>query len=259
MQKHLFPLLMALASSAPALAADPATVNGQPIKQVLIDYIVKDTEMSGTKVDDNMRKVILEKLITGAVLSQEAEKTGLLSEPGYKTLEELTLQELRVKAYVADYVGKHPITDAEVKAEYERMKTEMGGKEYKASHIMVASEDQAREIIAKLGKGADFAQLARENSQDEGSKSKGGDVGWFVPMAMVKPFSDATVALQKGAITQQPVKSEFGWHVIRLDDVRNVQPPPYESVKKDLMNSLQKAQLDKMVSELMAQAKVVRN
>ncbi|HEY8355592.1 MAG TPA: peptidylprolyl isomerase [Methylophilaceae bacterium] len=243
-----------------AQAADSvATVNGKPIKQSLYDYISKDAAARGQPVDDNVRKVIIDKLISSELIYQEAQRLGLDKQPDFLAQAELTQRELLVNTYLADFIRKNPISEARTKAAYEQLKKELGDKEYKASHILVATENEARDIIAQLNKGGDFSKIAKEKSNDPGSRENGGDLGWFSPNTMVKPFSDATVALKKGAITTKPVQTQFGWHVIKLQDVRTAQPPAYEKVKPALEQQLQQEQLEKMLSDLRAKAKIVTN
>jgi peptidyl-prolyl cis-trans isomerase C len=251
--------VLLLAAAVSAQAADPATVNGKPIKQSLVDYIVKDATARGQKVDDSIRAVIVNKLISSELIAQEAQKSGFDKQPDYQAKEELMRRELLVNSYLQDYVKKTPISDATLKSEYDKFKAQMGDKEFKASHILVKSEQEAKDIIAQLGKGGDFAKIAREKSLDPGSKDKGGDLGWFPPAAMVKPFSDAVSSLQKGKYTAAPVQTQFGWHVIKLEDTRDAQPPAFDKVKDELRNNLQKQQLEKLVNDLRAKAKIVDN
>lgn len=255
-------MIAALVMAGAALtvqAADPASVNGKPIKQSLVDYIVKDATERGQKVDDNVRAVIINKLISSEVILQEAQKTGFDKKPDFLAREELMRRELLVNSYLQDYVKKNPIDDAAIKAEYEKFKAAMGNKEYKASHVLVKTEQEAKDVIAQLAKGGNFAAIAKEKSQDPGSKEKGGDLGWFPPAAMVKPFSDAVSKLQKGLYTTVPVQTQFGWHVIKLEDTRDAQPPAFDKVKDELRNNLQKRTLEKLVGDLSAKAKIVNN
>ncbi|HZV98459.1 MAG TPA: peptidylprolyl isomerase [Methylophilaceae bacterium] len=244
----------------PAQAADSvATVNGKPIKQSLVDYIVRDATSRGQKIDDSVREVIVSKLITSELVYQDAQRLGLDKQPDYIAKEELTRRELLVNTYLQDYLKKNPVSEADIKAAYDKYKGEMGDKEYSARHILVSSEAEAKDIIAQLGKGGDFAKIAKEKSKDPGSKDKGGDLGWFSPGGMVKPFSDAVTKLQKGTVTQAPIQTQFGWHVIKLEDVRDLQPPPYDKVKEGLQKQLQQRQLEKLLTDLRAKAKVVEN
>lgn len=243
----------------PAQAAESsvATVNGKAIKQSLVDYIVKDATARGQTVDANVREVILSKLITSELVYQEAQRLGLDKQADYVAKEELTRRELLVNTYLQDYLKKNPVSEADTKAAYEKYKTEMGDKEYSARHILVSTEAEAKDIIAQLGKGGDFAKIAKEKSKDPGSKEKGGDLGWFSPAGMVKPFNDAVTKLQKGSYTTAPIQTQFGWHVIKLEDIRDMQPPPYDKVRDGLQKQLQQRQLEKLLTDLRAKAKIV--
>ncbi|HEU4707834.1 MAG TPA: peptidylprolyl isomerase, partial [Methylophilaceae bacterium] len=206
-------MLFAGAFTLSASAADSvATVNGKPIKQSLYDYIVKDATARGQDIDENTRKLIIDKLVASELVYQEAQRQGLDKQPDYQAKEELTRRELLVNTYLQDYLKKNPVSEADIKAAYEKYKSEVGNKEYNARHILVATEGEAKDIIAQLGKGGDFAKLAKEKSLDPGSKEKGGDLGWFSPGTMVKPFSEAVTKLQKGSYTTTPVQTQFGWH-----------------------------------------------
>ncbi len=249
-------LAMLLATVAFSAQAADTTVNGKPIKQSLVDFIVKDATARGQKVDDNVRSVIMNKMISSELIVQEAQKAGLDKQADFVAKNELMTRELLVNSFLQDYIKKNPVEDAEVKAEYDKLKASAGDKEYKASHILVKTEQEAKDVIAQLAKGGDFAKIAKEKSLDS-SKEKGGDLGWFSPASMVRPFSDAVVKLQKGLYTTVPVQTQFGWHVIKLEDSRAAQPPTFDKVKDDLRNSLQKQQLEKLVSELRAKAKIV--
>lgn len=258
MKKIVIATLLASFASLNVLAADPATVNGKPVKQSLVDYIIKDATAQGRQVDDKTRAIIIDKLIINELIDQEAQKSGLTKQPDFLAKEELALHELRVKAYVEDFIRNHPISEGELKAEYDRLKSQSSTKEYKASHILVKTEDEAKALISQLSKGADFAQLAKDKSLDNG-QNNGGDLGWFPPESMVQPFSDAVVKLEKGSITTTPVQTEFGWHVIKLVDTRDATPPTFDAVKKELATELQKRQLDKMVNDLRSKAVIINN
>jgi peptidyl-prolyl cis-trans isomerase C len=251
--------LAALACLSPAQAAtgDVATVNGKPIKQTLVDFITKDITARGQTVDSNVRGIIINKLIASELVYQEAQRIGLDKQADFQAREELASRELLVNSFLQDYLKKNPVSDADIKTAYDKFKTQLGDKEYSAKHILVAKEDEAKDIIAKLGKGGDFAKLAKEKSIDPGSKEKGGDLGWFSPAGMVKPFSDAVIALKKGAVTQTPVQSQFGWHVIKLEDTRTTQAPAFDKVKDDLKKQLQQQKFEKLVTDLRTKATIV--
>ncbi len=257
MKKIVITALLLGCASLAVHAADPAIVNGKPIKQSLLDFIIKDALSSGKQLDDAARANIIEKLITSEVIDQEAQKAGVDKQPDFVAREDLTRRELRVNAYLEDFIRKNPISEQAVQAEYDTLKSQLGDKEYKASHILVKTEQEAKDISDQLAKGADFGKIAKEKSIDLGSNEKGGDLGWFLPGSVVKPFGDAVVGLKKGA--EVTVHTEFGWHVIRLEDSRETQPPPFDNVKNEIRNNLQRQQVDKLVSGLRAKAKVVNN
>ncbi len=247
--------ILALAPSA--FAADSvATVNGKPIKQSIYDYIAKDATARGQKIDAQVKDVIVNKLVDSELVYQEAQKLGLDKQSDYLAREELARRELLTSTYLQDYVKKNPVSDADTKAAYEQYKKAYGEKEYSARHILVKTEAEAKDIIAQLGKGGDFAKIAKEKSLDPGSKEKGGDLGWFSPATMVKPFSDVVANLQKGATSNSPVQTQFGWHVIKLVDTRAAQPLPYEKLKDGLQKNLQQRNLEKLMSDLRAKAKI---
>jgi peptidyl-prolyl cis-trans isomerase C len=209
-------------------------------------------------VDDNVRDVIMSKLISSELVLQEAQKSGMDKKPDYLAKEELTRRELLVNVYIQDYMKNHPVSESDTKAAYEKFKAELGDKEYNARHILVASEAEAKDVIAQLNKGGDFSKIAKEKSIDPGSKEKGGDLGWFALGGMVKPFGEAVAKLQKGKVSD-PVQTQFGWHVIKLDDVRELKAPAYDKVKDNLQKQLGQRQLEKMLTDLRAKATVVDN
>ena len=249
-------LAAAFALALPSAHAADASVNGKPIKQSLIDYVLKDATARGQKIDDNVRTMVLNQMIVSELVVQEAQKQGLDKQPDYVAKEELTRRKLLVDTFIENYIRKNPVSEADTKAAYEEYKKQVGDKEYRARHILVKTEAEAKDVVAQLAKGADFAKLAKEKSLDPGSKEKGGDLDWFSPAGMVKPFSEAVTKLQKGLYTTIPVQTQFGWHVIKLDDVRTAQPPAFEKVKEGLQKQIQQRNLDKFLADLRAKAKI---
>jgi peptidyl-prolyl cis-trans isomerase C len=240
-----------------AFAVDAvATVNGKPIKQSIYDFIAKDAAARGQKIDAQVKEVIVGKLIDSELVYQEAQKIALDKQADYIARDELARRELLTNIYLQDYIKKNPISDADTKAAYEQYKKAYGDKEFSALHILVKTEAEAKEIIAQLAKGGSFSKIAKEKSLDPGSKEKGGDLGWFSPATMVKPFSDAVAGLQKGAVASDPVQTQFGWHVIKLVDTRVAQPLSYDKVKEGLQKNLQQRNLEKMMADLRAKAKI---
>ncbi len=246
-----------LAFTPAVYAADSvATVNGKAIKQSWVDFIMKDAQARGQKPSDGMKNAIINELVGTELAVQEAQKLGIDKLPDYQTNLELTQRKLLVNILLADFMKKNPVSEADIKAAYEQYKKELGDKEYSARHILVKTEAEAKDIQAQLTKGGDFAKLAKEKSLDPGSKDKGGDLGWFSPAGMVKPFSDAVTGLKKGEVTAAPVQTQFGWHVIKLVDSRATQVPPYDKVKDGLERTLQQRKLEKMMLDLKAKAKI---
>lgn len=244
------------AAKAPAGGDTLATVNGVKIPKSRMDVLLKQAMSRGQPDSPEVRNAIKENLITGEVLVQEAKKRKLDQNAETAVALELARQGVLVQAYIQDYMKTAQPTDAQVSEEYEKLKKQMGEKEYKARHILVKTEDEAKDILAKLKKGEKFEKLAEEKSVDEGSKKSGGELGWNAPAAFVKPFSDAMVKLKKGETSTEPVKTDFGFHVIRLDEERAMQPPKLEEVKQNLVGRLQQQNLDKFIKELRAKAKV---
>ena len=246
-----------LSLTSTAFAADNvATVNGKPIKQSVFDYIAKDATARGQKVDAPVKDAIVNKLVDSELVYQEAQKLGLDKQADYIAREELSRRELLTGAFLQDFVKKNPVSEADSKAAYEQYKKAYGDKEYSAQHILVKTEAEAKDVIAQLGKGGNFAKIAKEKSMDPGSKDKGGDLGWFSPATMVKSFSEAVAGLQKGAVTATPVQTQFGWHVIKLIDTRPSQPLAYDKVKDGLQKNLQQRNLEKMMADLRSKAKI---
>ncbi|MCE5181002.1 MAG: peptidylprolyl isomerase [Betaproteobacteria bacterium] len=244
-------------AAAPASGSAVATVNGAPIGQARLDFLLKQTKQQGQPDTPELRKNILDKLIIEEVVAQEAVKNGLDKSADVLTQIDLAKQSVLIRAFLQDYVKNNSVSDDVVKAEYEKIKSQMGDKEYHARHILVESEAEAKSIIAQLKKDPKkFEKLAGEKSRDPGSKVKGGDLGWAAPANFVPEFSAAMTKLQKGQVTAEPVKSQFGWHVIKLDDSRTMQAPPFEEVKQNLQQRLQQQQIDKMIADLRAKAKI---
>ncbi len=241
-----------------AQAADlNITVNGKPIKKNLYDFIVKDLASRGQKTDDNLNNMIVDRMIAMELINQEAEKTGLSKDVNYVLKEELARKEMLYNTFLQNYVQKNPISESDIKNAYEQYKKDLGSQEFNAKHILLASEQEAKDVIAELNKGGNFNKIAKDKSKDTGSKDKGGDLGWFPANSMVKPFAEALTSLKKGNVTTIPVQTQFGWHVIKLEDTRALQAPEFDKVKEGLAKTLQQKQLDKLVLDLKAKAKIL--
>lgn len=240
----------------PAAWAQGVKVNGKEIPQSRFDAGVKSRVSQGQPDTPELRNNVRDALINQEIIAQEALKRGLNKKPDVAAAIDINRQDILVNAYVQDYLERNPVTEDTLKKEYERIKGQLGGREYKARHILVENENDAKEIIAQIRKGASFEKLAAERSKDTGTKDRGGDLDWSVPGNFVKPFGDALAKLKKGQMTEAPVQSNFGWHVIRLDDERAYQAPAYDAVKQNLQRSLQQQMVQKMLAELRSKAKV---
>lgn len=238
-----------------ASAQNAAVVNNKPIPTAKVDEFVKALSAQGRPDTPELRAAVREELIARELFTQEAEKKGLARNADVQRQLDAARQEILIRALIRDYVQAHPVTDADVKAEYDKLKAQGGDKEYKARHILVDKEEDAKDIIEQLKKGAKFEELAKK-SKDTGSAATGGDLDWNSPDTFVKPFADALVALEKGKLTETPVQSQFGYHVIRLDDVRNVQAPPLEQVRPQIQQELERRKVQTLQQELRAKAKI---
>jgi peptidyl-prolyl cis-trans isomerase C len=251
-------LLLAMTAmvALPSFAQNVATVNGKPIPAAKVDQVVKQVVAQGKATDSpQLREAIKKDLIGREVLIQEADKQGVGTRPDVKNAIDNARQGIIINAMLADYIKKNPVKDAEIKAEYDKYKSQQGDKEYHARHILVATEDEAKQIIAKLKGGAKFEDLAKQ-SKDPGSAANGGDLDWASPGSFVPEFSKAMTSLQKGQITETPVKTQYGFHVIKLEDVRASKFPPLEEVKQQVAESLQQRKLAAFREELLKKAKI---
>ena len=259
----LSPLLAAglvagsLLAAGPALAQNAAVVNGKPIPKERVDEFVEALAAQGRPDSPQTRELVREELIAREIFAQEADKRGLTRSAEVQRQIENTRQDILIRALIRDYLTRNPVKDADVQAEYDKFKqeTSASGKEYKARHILVEDEGEAKKLIEQLKKGDSFETLAKD-SKDPGSASTGGDLGWNTASTFVKEFSDAMVALEKGKTVAAPVKTQFGYHVIRLDDVRDATPPPLDQVKPQIQQQLERQKVQQLQQELRAAAKV---
>lgn len=239
-----------------ALAQNIAIVNGKAVPASRIVALTKQLESSGRKVTPEMQDQLREEIIMREVFMQEAKKRGLDTTDDFKLQMDLARQSILIRELFTDYQKKSPITDADAKAEYDKYVAANGGKEYKARHILVETEAEAKTIIADLKKDGKFEEIAKKSSKDPGSGANGGDLDWAASGSYVPEFSKAMVALEKGKTTDTPVKSQFGYHVIRLDDVREAQLPKFDEVKPQILQQLQQQKMATFQQDLRAKAKV---
>lgn len=230
-------------------------VNGKLIPAVRAETMLREQTAQGAPDGPQLREAVREELIRREILTQEAVKKGLDKNAQLQQQMELARQAILIRAYLQDWLRTNPIQDADVKKEYDAIKAQTGGKEYKARHVLLATEAEAKDVIAALNKGERFEDLAK-NSQDPGSKERGGDLGWSAPSSYVKPFADALVKLEKGKYTAEPVKSDFGYHVIQLDDLRDLQFPSLDEAKPQITQRLQQKAIEAHMLDLRKKAKV---
>jgi len=245
-----------LCSAAPAMAQNVAVVNGKPVPKARVDVLAAQLAKAGRPVTPEMQGQLKDEVVAREVFMQEAQKRGLDATDDFKAQLELARQTLLIRELFADYQKNNPVSDEEIKSEYNKFASANGGKEYHAHHILVEKEDEAKAIIASLKKGAKFEDIAKKQSKDPGSGANGGDLDWANASSYVPEFSSALVKLKKGQTTDVPVKSQFGWHVIRLDDVRQAQLPKLEEVKPQIAQQLQQQKLAKFQEDLRGKAKI---
>ncbi len=234
-----------------------ATVNGIAIPKSRVNMIVQQGLSAGQPDSPEARKGIIEKLAMQILAAEEAVKKGLDKSPEVMAQIDLIRQSVLANAYVEDLIKNSTASDDVLKAEYEKIKAALTGSEYKARHILVGKEAEAKDIIAKLQKDpGSFEKLAMEKSEDTGSKAKGGELGWFDLNSMVPEFGVAASKLEKGAFTQEPVKTQFGYHIILLEDSKPIEAPPFEEVKAQLAQQLEQQSLQKQLDDLKAKAKI---
>jgi len=240
------------AKDANAASGNIAVVNGKPIKRSDLDLVIRQIKQPDTP---ELRANLRDKLIELEVLMQEAKRRKITEREDVKFQADNASRTVIIQALLRDEIEQHKPTEAQIQAEYDRERKLAGDKEYKVHHILVDTEQQAKDIIAKLDKGEKFEELAK-GTKDVGSAAKGGELDWAPPAAYVKPFSDAMVKLEKGKYTTTPVQSQFGWHVIRLDDVRTMEPPPLDQIKSHIVEALQQQEAKDFVESLKKKATI---
>ncbi|MYN09160.1 peptidylprolyl isomerase [Pseudoduganella aquatica] len=251
-------LLIALiaAVAAPAFAQNLAVVNGKAIPSSRVDAVVKQVVAQGQQPDSpQLREAIKKEMIGREVLMQEAEKQGYAKNADVKAALDNARQAIFINALVGEYVKKNPVNDADIKAEYDKFVAQTGNKEYHVRHILVETAAEADAVIAKIKGGAKFEELAK-TSKDTGSAANGGDLDWATPSSFPKVFSDAFVNLQKGQVTEKAVQTPNGFHIIKVDDVREAKLPTLEEVKPQISDALTQKKLQAYQEELVKKAKV---
>jgi peptidyl-prolyl cis-trans isomerase C len=258
MKPFLLPALTALllGLALPAMAQNLAIVNGQPVPKTRMDALASQLAKSGRPVSAEMQGQLKDEIIAREIFMQEAQKRGLDATDDFKAQMELARQTLLIRELFADYQKANPVSDQEIQAEFDRFVATNAGKEYRARHILVEKEDEAKAILASLKKGGKFEEIAKKQSKDPGSGANGGELDWANSGSYVPEFSAALVKLKKGQTTDVPVKTQFGWHVIKLEDVRDAQLPKLEDVKPQIAQQLQQQKLAKFQEDLRGKAKI---
>ncbi|MEI8324114.1 MAG: peptidylprolyl isomerase [Betaproteobacteria bacterium] len=241
---------------ASAQAQNLAVVNGKPIPTARMDTFLQQAARSGKPVTDDIKRQIKDEVITREVFVQEAQKLGMDATEDFKLQMELARQSILIRELLTQYQSNNPVSDADIKAEYDKFVAENGGKEYHARHILVETEAEAKAIIAQLKKGGKFDVIAKKSSKDPGSGANGGDLDWANPRSYVKEFSDTLIALKKGQTTDAPVKTQFGYHIIRLEDVRDAKLPALDEIKPQIAQKLGQIKIDSFRKELLAKSKI---
>jgi len=245
-----------LAAAAYAQGDSLAKVNGVTIPQSRSEILIKEMTAQGRPDTPEMRDAIRQELINREIVAQEAIKKGLHKRPEVATQIELQRQAVLINAYLQDYLKAHPVSDDDLRKEYERVKESAGSREYKVRHILVESEDEAKQIIAQIRKGGSFDKIAAEKSKDQGSKGRGGDLDWATPARYVPAFGQAITKLKKGQMTDAPVQTQFGWHIIRVDDERPSKFPSLEEAKPQIEQQMRQQTVNKAFADLRAKAKI---
>jgi peptidyl-prolyl cis-trans isomerase C len=248
-------------AKAPAAAAAPATgplatVNGVAIPRQRLELVLRQQTARGAPDNENLRAQLREALINNELLFQEGTRNGTAKKAEVQQQIDLSRQEVIANAVLNEFLRVNPVSDADIQKEYERAKAQTGEREYRARHILVASEADAKAVIADLKKGVKFEELAQKKSLDEGTRPKGGDLDWNVPTNFDKAFSEAMMKLEKGKMTEVAVRTRFGYHIILLEDVRPVNFPPLAQVKQQVQQRIVSQKVDAMLRELRAKAKI---
>jgi peptidyl-prolyl cis-trans isomerase C len=248
-------LAACLALALPAQAQNIAIVNGKAVPKSRVDTLLQQAARSGQQLPPGAETQARDQVVLREIFAQEALKRGLAAKAEYKAQMELARQSILIRELFEDYRRRNPVTDAEAQAEYDKFKSQASGTEYRARHILVEKEDEAKALIAQIKGGAKFEDLAKKNSKDPGSGERGGDLDFAKPDAYVPEFGKAMAALKKGEMTSAPVQSQFGWHIIRVDDTREAQFPPLTEVKGQIVERLEQTKMQQFQEKLRTSAK----
>jgi peptidyl-prolyl cis-trans isomerase C len=256
LQKSLAALAVSVLLVGAVQAQNVAVVNGKPVPKSRVDTLMIQATRGGQQpVTPEIEARVRDEVVLREIFAQEAEKRGIPATADYRTQLELARQTILIRGLFEDYRKKNPVTDADAKAEYDKFKAQASGTEYRARHILVDKEDEAKALLAQLKKGAKFEELAEKHSKDTGSAKNGGDLDFAKPDSYVPEFGQAMAALKKGETTAEPIKSQFGYHIIRLEDTREAQFPAFEDVKPQVVQRLEQQKLQDYQETLRKQAR----
>lgn len=257
MPKTLFALAAAAVFALPlaATAQNIAVVNGKAVPKARVDVLIKQAQRAGQQVGPEVQQQARDQVILREIFAQEAERRGIAASPDFRDQLTLARESILIRELFEDFKRKNPVTDAEAKAEYDKFKAQASGTEYKARHILVEKEEDAKKLISEIKAGAKFEDVAKKNSKDTGSAENGGDLDFAKPDAYVPEFGQAMAKLKKGEMTETPVKTQFGWHIIRLEDTREAPFPAFDDVKGQLKQRLEQVKIQRFQEDLRAKAK----
>jgi peptidyl-prolyl cis-trans isomerase C len=250
-------LAAAIAALLPvaAMAQNITTVNGKPVPKSRVDALLSQVIKGGQPRTPELEAKVKDEVVRREIVTQEAERAGIPQSPDYKIQMELARQAMLERGLLEQFRAKNPVTDDIAQAEYDKFKAANSGLEYRARHILVETEDQAKDLIKQIKAGGNFEELAKKNSKDTGSAANGGDLDFANPKNFVPEFSQAMVALQKGQMTEEPVKSQFGFHIIKLEDTRESTFPAFDEVKPQIKQRLEQQKMQGYMAELVKKAK----
>ena len=248
-------LAFILPAAMPAWSQNIALVNGKPVPKSRMDTLLLQATRSGQAVTPEMEQQARDQLVLREIFAQEAEKRGIAASREFRAQMELARQSLLIRELFEDHKRKNPVTDAAAKAEYDKFKAQAAGTEYRARHILVEQEAEAKALITQIKAGASFEDLAKKHSKDPGSGANGGDLDFAKPDSYVPEFGQAMARLQKGQMTDAPVKSQFGWHIIKLEDTREAAFPAFDDVKGQIKQRLEQVQAQTFQDDLRKRAK----
>ena len=258
-QKSVAAFAVALLLAGAAHAQNVAIVNGKAVPKSRVDTIVErfkaQAAQQGRPIPPELEERAREQVVISEIFAQEAERRGMQGSSEYRAQLEVARQQILIQSLFNDFRKKNPVTDAEAKGEYDKFKAQAAGTEYRARHILVEKEDEARALLVQLKGGAKFDDLAKKHSKDTGSAKNGGDLDFAKPDSYVPEFGQAMASLKKGEMTTDPVKTQFGFHIIKLDDTREAQFPPFEEVKPQVVQRLEQQKLQNYQETLRKQAK----